>query len=167
MDYLSSICFPRMQNYLNGIDPHFISQLSTVVKERFPFVFTGSKSIGIDQSLLQMMVSMSSKSILFGTFSKSVNEVHQIKYSKSMINYLDFAYSSIINKQSIITNEFVLDMFSTFLDRSKYNRIMLSERLLKKLFLQYISDKELYMQQSFQMQYDLGYARDHTHKYSK
>ena len=96
--------FPEHKHCTNAIDPYFISQLPVVVKERLPSIFAGSRSIGIDKSLIQMMVFMSSKPILFRTFSNSVNEFHQIKYSKSMINYLDCAHASIINKKILVMN---------------------------------------------------------------
>ena len=116
------------------------------MKERFPFVFSGSRHPGIDESLIQMLLSLSSKSILFGTFSNSMNKVHQIKYSKLMVNYFDCAHKSISNKERILECEFIPEMFSTFLNRSKYNGINLSEKQLKSLFITYVSQKESYMQ---------------------
>ena len=106
--------FPGCGHCMNAIDPEFMCQLPTIVKERFPFVFSGSRHPGIDESLLQMLFSLSSKSVLFGAFSNSVNEVHQIKYSKSMVNYFDCAYKSVSNKERILECEFIPEMFSTF-----------------------------------------------------
>ena len=54
-----------------------------------------------------------------------------------------------------------------FLNRSKHNGINLSQKQLKSLFITYVSQKESHMQQSFQLHHDLGYAGDHTHKFSK
>ena len=68
--------FPGCGHYTNAIDPTFICQLPTIVKERFPFVFSGSRHPGIDESLIQMLLSLSSKFILFGTFSNSIDEVN-------------------------------------------------------------------------------------------
>ena len=61
-----------------------------------------------------MLLSLSNKSILFGTFSNIFNEVHQIKYSKSMVNYFNCAYKSVSNKERILECEFIPEMFSTF-----------------------------------------------------
>ena len=64
-----------------------------------------------------------------------------------MINYLDVIYKSIIHKQEICLNtRFILEMFSIFLDYSKYNGIQLNEQQLKNVFLDHILQKEAYIQ---------------------
>ena len=114
-----------------------------------------------------MLLSFSTKSILFGTFSNIVNEVHQSKHSKSTLKYLDCAHNSIINKEQILGCEFTPEMFNTFLSRLKYDDINLSEKQLKSLFMVCASEKESYMQHSFQLNINLIYAGDYAHKFSK
>ena len=109
-----------------------------------------SGSIGIHESLIQLLLSLSTKSILFGSFCKGVNEVYRIKHSKAMVNYLDSAYDHTENKKKLFTNkEFIPEMFSSFSDHDKYNGILLREAILKKIFLSYVRERESYMQQSF------------------
>ena len=43
----------------------------------------------------------------------------------------------------------------------------MSEKQLKILFVTYVSQKESYMQQNFQLHYDLGYASDYMYKVLK
>ena len=75
---------------------------------------------------------LSTKPVLFGTFCNGVNEVHQIKYSKSLLNYLDNAFDIAQGRLSLLPNaEHVLHMFSACLDRDKHNGISLKEALLK------------------------------------
>ena len=137
------------------------------MKERFLFVFSRSRRPSIDQSLIQTLLSPSSKSILFGTFSNSVNEVHQIKCLKSIVNYLCCTYNSIVNKEEMFECKFIPEMFSTYLSRCKYNGINLSEKYLKSLFITCVSQRESQMQQSFQLHHNLGCAGNHMHKFSK
>ena len=85
-----------------------------------------------------------------------------------MINYLYNTFDLTKAKLALFpNNEYILQMFSTFLDRVKYNCIPLKEALLKLLFLIYIKQKELFMQQSFQLCYNYMYARDYMYKFSK
>jgi len=67
-----------------------------------------------------------------------------------MVNYLDHMHESIENKKIYFPNtKFILDAFSSYLDKDNYNGIYLKEVLLKRLFLIYIKKKEEYMQSSF------------------
>ena len=99
--------FPGCTHCMNGIDPNFLSKLPAIVKERSPFIFSGSRNSGIDHLLIQMLLSLSIKPIFLGTFSNIVNEVHKIKYSKSIVNYLDCAHTSIVNKEQTLRCEFM------------------------------------------------------------
>ena len=153
-------------HYVNSIDDSFLSQLPLKIRERFPFIFSGS--IGVHESLIQLMTSVSTKSVLFGTFCNGINEVYRIKHSKAMVNYFDSAYDHVTNKKNMFPDqEFTPDVFSSFTDRDKYNGIFLREAMLKKIFLKYVRERETYMQQSFQLHHDQGYAGDHTNKFSK
>ena len=61
-----------------------------------------------------------------------MNEVHQIKHSESIVNYLDCAHNSIVNKEQTLGCEFSPDRLSKFLNRLKHNGINLSENQLKQ-----------------------------------
>lgn len=171
LDKIVWVLHRRFQFYdckhcISSIDIEFLNQLPVKVKERFPYVF--GNSIGCHESLIQLLISLSTKSVLFGSFSKGVNEVYSISYSKSMINYLDHMHEVIENKKIYFPNaEFIPDVFSSYLDKDNYSGLYLKEALLKRLFLMYVQKKEGYMQSSFQLNHDHGYAGDHTHKYSK
>ena len=52
------IKFPGSNHHMNGIDPKFLSKSPAIVKERFPFSFSGSRHAVTDQSLIQIFLSL-------------------------------------------------------------------------------------------------------------
>ena len=88
--------------------------ITNYCKGKISICVSGSRHPSIDESLIQILLLISSNSILFGTFSNSVNKVYQTKYSKSIVNYFDCAYKLISNKERILECKFILEMFSTF-----------------------------------------------------
>ena len=149
-----------------SIDRSFLAQLPVKIRERFPFIF--EKSIGVHESIVQLLMSLCTKSVLFSSICSGVNEVHRIKHSKSMLNYLDNIHEIVENEKILFPNkEFIPDFFSSYLDKDKHCGITLKQALLKRLFVNYIKQKEAHMQSSFQLRHDHGHAGDHTQKCSK
>ena len=81
----------------------FLSQSPRKIRERFTFIF--ENSIGMHESIMQLLVSISTKSMLFGSFCNGVNEVRRVKHSRDMINYLDNAYNAIEKKKVYFPNK--------------------------------------------------------------
>jgi len=73
-----------------SIDPRFLSQLPTKIVERFPFVTTIGGP-GIHQSMIFHFVHLLTKGIMYGTYAKSINELHNIRYACDTISYYDCA----------------------------------------------------------------------------
>ena len=63
---------------MTSTDEAFLSQLSLKIRERFLLIFSGS--IGAYESLTQFLLSISTKSMLFGTFCNGANEVFRVKH---------------------------------------------------------------------------------------
>ena len=83
-----------------------------------------------------------------------------------MLNYLDYIQKIVKNKKILFpSKEFILNFFSSYLDKDKYCGITLKQVLLKKLFVNYVKQKEVHMQSSFKFYHGYRYAEDHTHKY--
>ena len=81
------------------------------------------------------MLSVSTKSSLFVTFCNGINEVYRIKHSKAIVNYLDSVCNHVTNKKNMFPDqEFIPDVFSSFVDREKHNGIFLREAMLKRCF---------------------------------
>ena len=54
---------------------------------------------------MQLFLSVSTKSLLFRSFCNGVNEVHRVKHSRDMINYLDNAYNATEKKKVYFPNK--------------------------------------------------------------
>ena len=98
----------------SSIDSLFLVQLPAKIRERFPFIF--KKSIGVHKSIIQLLMSLCTKSVLLSSLCSGVNEVHRIKHSKSMLNYLDHIHEIVENKKILFPNkEFILDFLAAIL----------------------------------------------------
>ena len=71
-----------------SIDPRFLSQLPTRVVERFPFITTIGGA-GIHQAMIFNFVNLMTKGLMYGTYTKSINELHNIRYAFDSIGYYD------------------------------------------------------------------------------
>lgn len=85
------------------IDPSFLEQIPTRVLERFPF-FTSKKGIGIHQSIVFQFVSLADKGIMYGTFVKTLNEVHRIQYDMNVISFYDSIAEAMENEVIDVEN---------------------------------------------------------------
>ena len=73
------------------IDPRLISQLPTRIAERFEFVTT-NLGLGVHKSMVEAMSFMVMNSMLHGGFTRMINELLLIKYSKVKLAYYNHVY---------------------------------------------------------------------------
>ena len=91
--------------------------------------------MGLHELLIESLLSISTKSILFGSFCNEVYEASHIKHSKAIINYLYSAHDHFKNKKEMLTSEeFMPDVLSSFSDRDNQNGIFLREAMPRKMF---------------------------------
>ena len=146
-----------------SIDPKFLSQLPSIVLENFPFV-TSNNTPGMHVSMIHQFCKLATNRILFSTYVDMINELHSVKYYKTMLLYYDCTYE--FSKKNIFKKEVYPIPFPSFESKGEYNGIKLTKNLVKKLFLEFMRSQEAYMQKSFQCHHDEGAVGDHTHKYS-
>ena len=72
------------------IDSKFISQFPTVVVQRFPFV-APIRGPGVHVSMIHQFCSLTTKQVMFGTYSDTINELLKIKYYEDMAAYYELA----------------------------------------------------------------------------
>ena len=114
-----------------------------------------SSSIGIRELLIQLLLSISTKYMLFGTFCNRANEVFRIKHCKAMVNYLDSSCNHIMNKKRYFKMRNLFQrVLAVFFDKDKCNGIPLREVMLKRIFSKYIKIRESYVQQSFRLHHN-------------
>jgi hypothetical protein len=74
------------QQTFASIDPRALSKLPTCVAEHFEFVTTPGGP-GIHRSMIYMFANLACKSILFGSFADTVNELLAVDYSMECASY--------------------------------------------------------------------------------
>ena len=93
--------------------------------------------------------------IMYGTYVKSINELHKIHHAMEMISYYD-GVSQKVTAEDTMNNEigFAPQVFSNFDSVGKCGGIQLKVRSLKECFVEYMHSCEKHFQASFQMVYD-------------
>jgi hypothetical protein len=85
-------CFPPSSRgtyrSFSTIDTRYLSLLPTKVAERCEFVGTAG-GLGMHTSMVDAFSNLMTKQNLFGAFSKLINELQHIRYSKMHLSYLD------------------------------------------------------------------------------
>ena len=71
------------------VDPRSLSLLPTSIAERFEFVTTEGRGLGMHRSMIHAFSNLTSKQVLYGSFVNMINELHRIRYSMAHISYLD------------------------------------------------------------------------------
>ena len=146
------------------IDPRFINQLYRVVTQRFHFVTTAS-GLGTNERMVLSFVKLSTNNVLFGTCVDLINNLCSVKHHSNMLSHYDCAHD--IKTKSIFTSNTLPTPFPKFASPGECNGIKLTKRLLKNIFISFMTVCEPCMQKSFQFCHDNGASRDHTHKCSK
>jgi len=145
------------------VDPRSLSLLPTSIAERFEFVTTEGRGLGMHRSMIHAFSNLTSKQVLYGSFVNMINELHRIRYSMAHISYLD----CLVDWAPLFSqNKKVKRPFSEFRSVGHFNGVRLDERLLKKLYNSFMAVNEPYMQASFQCHVDEGCTGDDTHKFN-
>ena len=118
--------------------------------------------------MVKAMSFMAVNSMLHGGFTRMINELQLIKYSKVKLAYYNHVYDKSKNQESIYgqSNTYMPNVFSNFVSPSKYNGIKLSTSLSQKVSICKYEKEEPYMQLYFQTHHDCGAAGYHTHKFA-
>jgi hypothetical protein len=156
------------QKTFASIDPFALSKLPTIVAERFEFM-TIASGPGMHESMMYSFAHLATRSVLFGTFVHTINELHAIDYSRQQVSYYDMLWrwkESILNLG--VTQQEPLGLYSAYGKAGYHNGMRMSEGMLQKLFNGvFMGDvNEEYMQGSFQRWYDETLAVDDTFKYA-
>jgi hypothetical protein len=113
-------------------------------------------------------MSLVTKSIMFGTFVNTFNELYKLQYSMDHLSYLDCLsdYKNGLDELNV-HNLSMPKVFSIFESAGNYNGILLRKGLLKTLFFRMMDGLTEYMEKGFQSRSDHGIVSDHTFKFAK
>ena len=170
--------------------PDFLSQLPTVVNERFPFL-TAISGLGMHEAMMCHFLHLVTKGVMFGTYATSINEIKNVPHCQQHVSHLDNMsdYLSARAELGVDAKELLVPMpFPPCQLVGEHNGIELKPRLLKKLFIRVSSQIEIprqccsmecgeltallqtldtlenYLQNLFQLKCCEGIQADHTFK---
>jgi hypothetical protein len=126
------------------------------VTERFPFVVTGNKQIGMPKFMLYAFVELITSQVQFGTFANAMNTIYALKYDMSRLSY----YRSFIDWKRKVGPHLGADFpepFAKYDSVGEYNGIKITEGTMKQLFINFVQLHEPCMQASFQTKSDKGH----------
>ena len=94
-----------------------------------------------------------------------VNEIHSVKYCKTMLLYYYFNWD--IPLKGLFKKQVHPNPFLPFESKGEHNGIKLTKNLVRTIFVEFMMSQEDFMQKSFQCNHDKEAAGDHTYKYLK
>jgi hypothetical protein len=108
------------------------------------------------------MMNLMTKSVMFGTFAKTVNEGYAVRYTQDHVNHM-----STLHKRSILFGLSSFDQNNLELFLPYHNDTGGYCQPLKSVVESFMNGEEEYMQTSFQTTGNEGMMRDDSHKFCR